>query len=123
MNIIGQLHGALSNTIWLFYLFLGLWGLYRAIRRQPVNGSYLGAVAVIQIVMIVQALMGGALYLGGNRPERELVHYLYGAFGIVFLPGVFAYLKGDDSNTAQWIFALGSLFMYGVIRRIIGTAV
>lgn len=123
MNIISQLHGALSNTIWLFYLFLGLWGLYRGIRRQPVNGSYLGAIAVIQIVMVVQALMGGALYLGGNRPERELIHYLYGAFGIVFLPGVFAYLKGDDSNTAQWIFGLSSLFMYGVIRRVIETAV
>jgi hypothetical protein len=123
MTIISQLHGALSNTIWLFYLFLGLWGLYRAIRRQPVSGSYLGAIAVIQIVIVVQALMGGALYLGGNRPGRELVHYLYAAFGVVFLPGVFAYLKGDDSNTAQWIFALGSLFMYGVVRRIIETAV
>lgn len=123
MTLISQLHGALSNTIWLFYLFLGLWGLYRGIRRRPVNGSYLGAIAVIQIVMIVQALMGGVLYLGGNRPERELIHYLYAAFGVVFLPGLFAYLKGDDSNTAQWIFALGSLFMYGVIRRIIETAV
>ena len=120
MNIIGQLHGALSNTIWLFYLFLGLWGLYRAIRRQPVNGSYLGAVAVIQIVMIVQALMGGALYLGGNRqaganPLPARWHRL--PAGRVCLS------EGRRLNTAQWIFALGSLFMYGVIRRIIETAV
>lgn len=123
MSVVGELHRALSNTIWMFYLFMGVWGVYRALRRHPVNGSYFGAIAVIQIVLVVQALMGGALYLSGLRPERELVHYLYGAFGVVFLPGLFAYLKGDDSNTAQWLFALASLFMFGVIRRIIETAV
>lgn len=123
MSVVGELHRALSNTIWMFYLFMGVWGVYRAIRRQPVSGSYFGAIAVIQIVLIVQALMGGALYLSGLRPERELIHYLYGAFGVVFLPGLFAYLKGDDSNSAQWLFALASLFMFGVIRRIIETAV
>ena len=123
MSVVGELHRALSNTIWMFYLFMGVWGIYRAIRRQPVNGSYFGAIAVIQIVIVVQVLMGGALYLSGSRPGRELVHYLYGAFGVVFLPGLFAYLKGDDSNSAQWLFALASLFMFGVIRRIIETAV
>ncbi|MDT8305784.1 MAG: hypothetical protein RRC07_07595 [Anaerolineae bacterium] len=123
MSVVGELHRALSNTIWMFYLFMGVWGIYRAIRRQPVNGSYFGAIAVIQIVLVVQVLMGGALYLTGLRPERELIHYLYGAFGVVFLPGLFAYLKGDDSNSAQWLFALASLFMYGVVRRVIETAV
>ena len=123
MSVVGVLHQTLANTIWMFYLFLGIWGVFRALRKQPVSGSYLGAVAVIQIVVIVQALMGGALYLSGLRPGRELIHYLYGAFSIVFLPGLFAYLKGDDSNTAQWLFGLASLFMYGVIRRVIETAV
>jgi heme A synthase len=123
MNVVGELHRALANTIWMFYLFMGVWGIYRAIRREPVNGSYFGAIAVIQIVVVVQVLMGGVLYLSGLRPGRELIHYLYGAFGVVFLPGLFAYLKGDDTNSAQWLFALASLFMFGVIRRIIETAV
>lgn len=122
MTAIFEVHRVLSNTIWMFYLAIGLWGLYRALRGRPVDGSYFGAVAVIQIVIVLQAILGVILYLNGARPGRELVHYLYAAFGVVFLPGLFAYLRGDDSNQAQWIYALASLFMFGVILRIIGTA-
>lgn len=122
MTAISEIHRVLSNTIWMFYLAIGLWGLFRALRGRSVDGSYFGAIAVIQIVIVIQALLGGVLYLSGARPGRELVHYLYAAFGVVFLPGLFAYLRGDDSNQAQWIYALASLFMFGVILRIIGTA-
>jgi hypothetical protein len=89
---------------------------------MPVDGSYFGAIVVIQIVLVVEVLLGAVLYFSGARPNRQLVHYLYAAFGVVFLPGLFAYLQGDDSNRAQWIYALAALFMFGVILRITGTA-
>lgn len=123
MEVISEIHQALSNTIWLFYLALGLWGLFRAIRRQPVDGSYLGAMVVIQIVVLLQGVLGGILYLDGLRPVRSGVHILYGVFSIVFLPGMFAYLRGDDSNRAQWVYALATLFMFGVALRAISTGV
>ncbi len=122
MGII-DIHNALARTIWMFYLVLGLWGLYRAIRRQPVDGSYLGALVVIQLVVLLQGLLGGVLYLQGGRPIRTGVHILYGIFSIVFLPGMFAYMRGDDSNRAQWVYALTTLFMFGVALRSIGTGV
>ncbi len=118
-----DIHNALSRTIWMFYLIVGLWGLYRAIRRQPVNGSYIGALVVIQIVVLAQGLLGGYLYLQGGRPLRSGVHILYGLFAIVFIPGMFAYLRGDDSNRAQWVYALCTLFMFGVALRAISTGV
>ncbi|HSM56309.1 MAG TPA: hypothetical protein VK879_09155 [Candidatus Sulfomarinibacteraceae bacterium] len=122
MAAISEIHRVLSNTIWMFYLAIAVWGLYRAVRGKAVDGSYFGAIAVIQIVILVQVILGGLLYLDGARPGRQLIHYLYGAFGVVFLPGLFAYLRGDDSNRAQWVYALASLFMFGVTLRIIGTA-
>lgn len=122
MSVVFELHRVLSNTIWMFYLLIALWGLLRAVRGMSVDGSYFGAIAVIQIVLVLQGILGGVLYLSGGRPDRQLVHYLYAAFGIVFLPGLFAYLRGDDSNRAQWIYALAALFMFGVILRITGTA-
>ena len=122
MPAIFEIHRALSNTVWMFYLIIAIWGLIRAIRGMSVDGSYFGAIAVIQIVLVLQAILGGILYFSGGRPDRQLIHYLYGAFGIVFLPGLFAYLQGDDSNRAQWIYALAALFMFGVILRITGTA-
>ncbi|MDX1664862.1 MAG: hypothetical protein R3272_13805 [Candidatus Promineifilaceae bacterium] len=123
MAALFEIHRSLSNTLWMFYLLLALWGLWRAVRGEAVAGSYFGAIAVVQIVVLVQGLLGGFLYFStGARPERELVHYLYAAFSVVFLPGLFAYLRGDDSNQAMWIYALASLFMFGVILRIMGTA-
>jgi len=122
MDAITEIHRTLSNTLWMFYLLIALWGLLRAIRGQRVDGSYFGAIFVVQIVILIQALLGVLLYLNGARPGRELVHYLYAAFGVVFLPGLFAYLRGDDSPQAQWIYALGALFMFGVVLRVIGTA-
>ena len=122
MTAVFEVHRVLSNTIWMFYLVIALWGLLRAIRGMPVDGSYFGAIVVIQIVLVVEVLLGAVLYFSGARPNRQLVHYLYAAFGVVFLPGLFAYLQGDDSNRAQWIYALAALFMFGVILRITGTA-
>lgn len=122
MTAVFEIHRVLSNTIWMFYLAIAIWGLFRAIRGNSVDGSYFGAIAVIQIVLVLQGILGGILYLSGARPDRQLIHILYGVFGVVFLPGLFAYLQGDDSNRAQWIYALAALFMFGVILRISGTA-
>ncbi|MCA9991208.1 MAG: hypothetical protein KDE29_09410, partial [Anaerolineales bacterium] len=65
------IHSILSNTVWMFYLALGLWGLFRAIRKQGVDGGYLGAMVIIQVLVLLQGLMGGYLWLiDGARPGR-----------------------------------------------------
>lgn len=113
-----EIHRLLANSIWMFYLALALWGLFRAIRREPVDGSYLGALVVIQVLVLVQGLLGGVLLAGGSRPGRPELHLLYGIFSVVFIPGLFAYLRGDDSNRAMWVYALATLFMVGVSLRL-----
>jgi hypothetical protein len=116
-----QLHGALSQTVWLFFLFLGLWGLLRALRGRGVDGSYLGALVIGELLFVAQAVMGTILWLGSNRPGRAEIHLLYGIFAVVFLPFLFGVLRGDDSNRGQWVFALANLFMFGVALRMIET--
>lgn len=120
MDIVGEIHRILSNTIWLFFLILGMWGLFRAIRSNNVNGSYLGALVVAEGLYIFQAILGIILIAGGAQPGRT-IHYLYGVFAIVALPGLFAFLRGDDSNRAQWSYALATLFLFGISLRAIGT--
>ena len=63
MSTLVTIHQALSNTAWLFFLILGVWGLFRAIRGQSVNGNYLGAAFIGQLIFIVQAALGTALAL------------------------------------------------------------
>jgi heme A synthase len=120
MDTILEIHRVLSNTIVLFFLLLGLWGLVRAIRKMGVNSSYLGAMVIAELLFVTQAVLGLILVLDGARPGRG-VHFIYGAFALVALPGLFAYLRGDDSNQAQWYYAIGILFLFGVSLRAIGT--
>lgn len=120
METIAEIHSVLSRTIWLFFLLLGLWGLFRAIRNNGVDGSYLGALVIGEGLYILQAIMGAILWIGGERPGRT-VHLLYGVFALVALPGLFAYMRGDDSNRAQWLYAILTLFLFGVSLRAIGT--
>ena len=66
VEIIVTLHGRLANTVWLFLLILGLWSLWRAIRGEGLSGNFLGALAIGQVLIYVQAIMGGILFMGGE---------------------------------------------------------
>jgi hypothetical protein len=120
METIVTIHGALSRTVTLFFLILGLWGLFRALRKNSVTGSYMGALVIGEGLFVLQAILGLILLIGGSAPART-VHLLYGVFALVALPGLFAYMKGDDSNRAQWMYAILTLFLFGVSLRAIGT--
>ena len=125
MAIIQSIHGALSNTAWLFFLIIGLWGLFRAIRGQAVNGNYLGAAFIGQLIFVSQAVLGAVLWIGGFSAtiQRSSIHLLYGVFALVFLPFIYlSVLRGDDTNRAQWVLAFTTLFLFGIALRAITTA-
>lgn len=118
METIVTLHARLSNTVWLYLLILGLWSLWRAIRGQGLSGNFLGALAISQIMIWLEAILGGVLFLGGysSQLDNPAIHYLYAGFSLVFLPFAFLYwLRGDDSNRGQWIMSFAILFQFGTI--------
>lgn len=122
METVISIHATLSKTIWMFFLILGLWGLFNAVRKQGVSGSYLGAMVIGEVLYVVQAVLGVILWAGGFLPAlgRPTMHVLYGAFALVFMPFVyFVWLKGDDSVQAQWVLGFTTLFLFGVALRAI----
>jgi hypothetical protein len=126
MATINEIHLVLSNTVWLFWLLIGLWGLYRALRGRGVDGSYIGAAAIGQTLFVIQAILGFVLWFGGLDAslQRPGIHLLYGVFALVFPPFVYlVVLRGDDSNRAQWVLAFTALFMFGIALRSIATAI
>lgn len=120
MEFIGELHRIVSLSTVIFLGFLGIWGFVRAVRNNGLDGSYMGALVIGELLLVAQTLLGLILVIDGARPGRT-VHFIYGAFALVALPGLFAYLKGDDSNTSQWYFAIATFFLAGVAVRAIGT--
>lgn len=126
ITTIAEIHRALSNTVWLFWLILGLWGLYRAIRGRSLDGNYVGAGAIGQGLFLLQAILGFILWFGGldTSLQRADIHILYGVFALVFPPFIYlAVLRGDESNRAQWVLAFTALFMFGIAIRSITTGV
>ncbi len=120
MEFVFALHQGFTNTAVLFFLILGVWGFYRAFRGQAVNGSYMGALIVAQVLMMVNIAVGGLLWLNGRSSGmvRFDVHVLYGAFVLIFLPFVYGVLlRGDDSNRAQWVWGFIGLFMFFLLPR------
>lgn len=116
-----QIHATLANTVWLFFLIVGVWGLVRAIRGHGVDGNYLGALVIGEGLYVLQGILGFVLWLQGARPGRAGIHLLYGIFALLFLPFIFGVLRGDESNRGQWVYALVTLFMFGVALRAIFT--
>lgn len=126
MTFVAFIHKALSNTVWLFFLAMGIWGVWRAIRKQGVDGSYLGACVIGEGLFYLQAILGSLLWLNGNSASlaRPGIHLLYGVFALVFPPFVYlVWLRGDDTNQAQWVMAFTMLFMFGIALRSITTGI
>lgn len=122
MSALQSIHSQLANTVWLFFLVIGIWGIYRGARGYGIDGNYLGAAAIGQILFVVQIVLGVVIFLGGSRPADGFMHWLYGAFSLVFLPFVYlVWMRGDDTNQSQWVLAFATLFMFGIALRSITT--
>jgi len=121
MSILLTIHARLLFTILLFFGALALWGLFNFLRGQPISGGYRGALAIGELLMLAQFIVGLLLLLGGRQPYREAIHILYGVVTVITLPGTFAYTRGRDSRYEQLIYAIVCLFLCGIALRSLET--
>lgn len=118
------LHDGLENALWIFFLLIGLWGTYRALQGEGVDGSWMGAFYISIGIVLVQTILTGLLWLNGQLSDLQDpgIHILYLAFAILFPPFMYqVVLKGDDSNRGMWVMAFTTLFMFGIGIRLIST--
>lgn len=114
-----ELHQRVAFSLVLYYLAVGLWGLFLAFRHAPISPGYRGALFIGVGLGVIQALLGITLVLSGLRPADNL-HFLYGASVIVTLPLVMSYIV-DKKVSRPLAFGLASLFMAGLAIRAITT--
>ena len=118
---LSQIHSVLAQSMILYSLAYGLWGLYNYVRKVGPSGSYWGTLMVAELLYIAQGVAGAVLYLQGLRPARG-VHLLYGVLALITVPAAYAYLRGQDDRRVSLVFGLVGLFLAGVALRAIGTA-
>ena len=118
---LGEIHGRLGYTAMYFMILMAVWGLWRFFRKQGVDSNYWGALAIGEILILAQGLLGGYLWIIGERPGRS-IHILYGIVTALVIPGVYAYTKGDEQRRAILIYGVALLISALLILRAITTA-
>lgn len=116
-----ELHRVLANTMILFSLAYGVWGVFNYARKKGPDGNYWGTLVLGEVLYLAQAIMGVLLVVQGLRPLRG-VHFLYGVLAVISLPAAFAFTREVDERRLSLVFGLVGLFMAGVSIRGILTA-
>lgn len=105
-----EIHGIFFNAHILFSIILGVWATVMAARNQSISGNFWGAIATVTILAAVILVIGIIMTLQGLRPERLVTYYLYMAWLVVIMPGLFSILRGRDDRNAAIAFALLAFF-------------
>ena len=116
MELFSLVHDRLSVTVMLFMAAVGAWGIISYLRGQSISGSYAGALAIGEALVLVQVAAGATTLVGGARPPSA-THYLYGITAILALPFAWSWLRGRSQRQALLIYSLVALFIFGLAAR------
>jgi hypothetical protein len=107
-----EIHGVLFNAQILFSIALGCWAAFSGARGESISGNFWGAIATFSMLVGVTLLIGVIMALQGMRPEdgRLVLYFLYMAFLLVIMPGLFSMLRGRDDRSAAVAFAILAFF-------------
>jgi hypothetical protein len=106
----------MATTVLLFMVAAGLWGMFSFARGESLSGSLAGTLAIGQVLIVIQGIFGGLLYLDGLRAPTS-VHYLYGLTAILVLPFLWSYAKDRHPRQSLLLYSLSALFIAGLAIR------
>jgi hypothetical protein len=114
------LHLAIGWGIVGAFGILWLWGLVAWILRRGPGRAFWWLVGAVQATLLVQALAGVILFIGGGR--ASLLHYVYGIVFPALVLAVAHVLARDAFTHRPWApFALAAFFCCGLTLRALMT--
>ena len=117
MGII-DIHSRLGNTALFYTIAMVIWSFWRFFRKQPPDSNFWGALAIAEILYLIQGALGMLIWLTGKSVVDNLfMHGLYGVVGLLVVPGMFIYSRGRESVRLMVIFGAALLFQIGIIIR------
>lgn len=107
---LNDLHSILFNAHILYSVALGIWAGVTAARDESISGNFWGAVATSALLALAVTLIGVVMTSQGLRPQRLTVYYLYMAWLVILMPGLFTLLRGRDDRSAAIAFSILAFF-------------
>lgn len=112
-------HKILGGSIVVVFFVLFVWGTIFWIRNRDPGRFFWNLLAVGQVALGLQLLVGVTLFLLGHRPPAQpfrWLHYSYGAFSLLVL--YFAHRLSKKFEGVEWaVFAVASFFVFGLLTR------
>lgn len=108
-----ELHNILFNMIVMYSFLLGVYGAVLAARNQSISGNFWGAMGIFAGLSFITLIVGIVIALNGGivaSDGRNTIYFLYMAFLVVIMPGLFSMLRGRDDRNAAIAFAILALF-------------
>lgn len=115
-----EIHSRLATTATYFVVALAIWALVLRLRSRPLEGGWIGAAIIGELLIVIEGLLGGYLYLQGigSGLPRPFLHILYGIVAVITLPATYAYFSNlEDENVKTLAMALVCAFLWGILLR------
>lgn len=110
------LHGRLALMSLIYFVILTAWGYFRFFRKQGIDSSYWGGLAIGEILISAQSIIGFLMWFGGQAPAKS-VHILYGILAPALIPLVYVYTKGGDDRPDALVYGTATLFAAAFVIR------
>ncbi|HLD93177.1 MAG TPA: hypothetical protein VI703_03150 [Anaerolineales bacterium] len=121
-DFLSLIHGRLATAALYYFLIVALWGYFRFFRKQGIDSSYWGMLAIGEILVLAQALLGVFLWVSGHQPARGWLHVLYGSLIPAMIPLAYFYTRGRTDRRDILVYGTVTLITAGLVLRAIYTA-
>jgi hypothetical protein len=105
VNAVAELHKYVGFCIPAGFTALMLWTIISLVRNKAPKTGFWVLLGILQVVIGVQFLVGGALFVSGARPATEgpdWLHYVYGALFPAFVLTI-AHGQARKHSDIPWV--------------------
>lgn len=117
-------HGFIAYGIPAGFLLLTLWSIVALVRNKAPGGVFWNVLAVLQVVIGIQAIIGVILLLTGARPPTQGPQWLHYAYGGLFPAIVLAVAHrfARKYEGIPWLaFGIAGFVIFGLTFRALQT--
>lgn len=121
-----DIHRFIAYSIPAGFILLVLWALVSLLRNRNPGDLFWSLLAALQVVIGIQVIVGGILFLGGGRPISngpQWLHYAYGGlFPAAVLVAAHRIAAAERFRQIPWaVFGAAALICFGLTFRALQT--